>query len=359
MISGTINHGITLGTITASGTYASPLTITQTGYVGSNAGPIVYGYEAVGTVNSLSNYGTISNTNTTNSLAVNTGVYLYGHGTGVVANGTSGLISAYSPIYIGGGRIGSGTVTNAGTIRSTGAGGRGVAIKTKRGAAIVVNGVGGATDAVISGGADGVYLSVLSTGAPASVTNAGTIQGAGIGVTSRYDAAVYNGAGHTTTALIAGNVGILISTGTISNAGTIAGGVGIYLGAGVVNNGVGGATGALISGSRYGFSGSGTVLNAGTIAGMTGIKLNGGYLNNGINGAVDALITGSVYGLRLQGTVRNAGTIRERPRPFGLTATTVSIRRRWVERSSDLGLGGHRHSRKWRADDNQCRHDPR
>src|SRR5215469_8274440 len=94
------------------------------------------------------------------------------------------------------------------------------------------------------------------------------------------------------------NYGTVIATGTPSG-GT---GIGVFLNAGgsVANIG----TAALISGAVDGVSiaGAGTVSNSGTIAG--GISLNNGYVSNSAGGLISGLIN-----FAGTGTAANAGTI--------------------------------------------------
>ncbi len=237
-------------------------------------------------------------------------------GAGTLVNGqsgsTAGLITAGRYAVSLGGT--GGTVTNFGTIESTGTAGDGVTLATgtlsntgtitsagigSRNAGVYVgqvgsisNGPSGATGALISG-----YNGIFFANNTGTVTNYGRIAAVG-----------YDGIG---VALDAG--GYLTNFGTIVVTGTGRSGVGAYLDDGSVTNGSSGATSALISG--YGgivfFSGPATIVNYGTVL-STGLYSDGVRLDNGgsISNRAGALISG-YYGVEIYGggTVTNYGTM--------------------------------------------------
>ena len=168
MISNTIAHSITL---TTSGTYSSPLTITATGSVSnSGAGDAVYGPNTASW--SVDNYGQISATGLYAAIALYLG--------GSITN--SGVISSADAlaIQIAGA---AGSVTNLGTIAGASFG-----VELTAGGSIS-NGTTSDTTALITGGAGstGSYGNPLGgaganggTGvgvAGGSITNNGTIKG--------------------------------------------------------------------------------------------------------------------------------------------------------------------------------------
>jgi len=234
-ISGTITHGITLGT---SGSYASPLTITSIGYIDAPGNvAAIYGPNTGAWY--VNNQGRVVATGTFASF----GVRLKAGGT--VAN--SGRISASVGVYMAGT---AGTVVNSGTIQAT-SGVHPVGVQLNAGGSVVNSGL-------ISGGTAGDGIQILAT-AYVSVAASGTVSGLhGINI---------------------GNYGTL-GPGTVINSGLIAGlkpaqyaAVQLESGGTIVNN-----AGATISGAVYAFGGPATIIDYGTISnpGKTAIYLRQG-----------------------------------------------------------------------------------
>jgi hypothetical protein len=299
-ISTTITNGITLST---SGTYASPLTITATGAVEPPAGFIgIYGsvrtgwdvvnagliegqpaldFEGAGTV---TNFGTIVGTGDGH-----TGV---GMSTGSVDN--TGLIAGDNAVevafYKGGG---TGTVTNSGTILGTGTHGSGISL----------DGGGSVGNTGLIEGRDGVQINY----AQGLITNLGTIVGTeanGFGVLLGYGTLMNSGSisGVSSIAVVDGGGvldnqvnGVIVGVGgvattyrtvTVTNAGTIEGtrtgtyyifplGDGIFLGdGGAVANQAGGVL-AGVSAGVY-LAAEADVTNAGIISGSIGVAIAAG-----------------------------------------------------------------------------------
>jgi hypothetical protein len=276
-----------------------------------------------GAPGTVTNNGQIISTGTASGLNgvfvgyFNTGVYVGSNSSvvntaGASISGRSGVIAAaYS------------TVTNDGTITSTGTGGSGGVFINGGGVSVINTGL-------IQGYASGVYRG-FSGGSGEAVTNAGTISGTGIGSIGVFlsSGTVTNQSGK----LISGNyLGVFIQSGigTVSNSGTIVanrapsfnGGIsyGVYLEAGgTLTN----AAGAYIFGSFNGigaasFSGSPsptTLTNSGRInsVGYTGsTKAVGADLRSGgsVFNNAGASISGSGIGVDLSsGTIINAGAI--------------------------------------------------
>ena len=223
----------------------------------------------------ISNSGTIESTGTR---VFSDGIYLKAGGT--ITNGAGGLVTGYGHgIYVHGT---GGTVTNFATIQSTGtAVMNGSGIYLNQGGR-VANGGPAATNALITGVVDGVF----ATNLPATVTNYGTIMSTGpqgTGVYLSHGNTVINGRSDSSAALIRGaSYGICIPdvTATIANFGrveaTAASGIGIYLDSGgTITNGASGLTGGVIKGGGFGIllAGltAGTIVNFATIAGQTGV----------------------------------------------------------------------------------------
>ncbi|MGV2495198.1 autotransporter domain-containing protein [Pelagerythrobacter aerophilus] len=285
------------GTVTNAGTITGE---EQGVFIQGNA---LDGVEREGQVATLTNSGTISGTgnfggtgqgghgvsfgsNLDTATLTNSGTITSAFAEGVsqgslgdltITNEAEGVIEgATSGIY--GGSEGTMTIVNAGTIRGNGA----------------YDGFDAPPDAGIT----------IAT-ADSSVTNSGTITGAGSGITSAYvyDEEVGDVVGRavgtqvTNSGTIAGesNDGVrLIGGGTVTNSGTISGagapfadGISMYafadqakeeFSAAVVNQ-----EGGEVDGERFGviFSGGGSVDNAGTIAGVAGgIFLQGTALDS-------------------------------------------------------------------------------
>jgi uncharacterized protein with beta-barrel porin domain len=313
-----------------------------------------YGVRIAGSPGTVTNAGTITGTGTyARGVRLLAGGSVTNQVTTVGTNVIAGVISGGQyGVRIDGG----GTVTNAGTITAT---------RTGRSATGVFLGGGGSVTnqvttvgtnviaGVISGGGYGVRI----TGSPGTVTNYGTITGAGTG---RYAAGVFLGAGGSVTnqattvvttlgtstiaGVISGKYGVFVEggVGTVTNAGTITGEVRLSDGGTVTNVGtiegvflIGGGSvtnqvttlgtnviAGVINGVLIGVA-AGTVTNAGTITGMgatTGVYLRaGGSVTNQVttmgSSTIAGVISGGQYGVRIigsPGTVTNAGTITAR-----------------------------------------------
>jgi hypothetical protein len=163
---------------------------------------------------------------------------------------------------------------------------------------------------------------------PWTVANLGTVYGPGYaaGVHLTAGGVLTNGQSGSTAALIEGNYGVRIDggVGTVSNFGTIFGGEGYFLGAGVelvgggsVTNGQSGSTAGLIAGggsNQYAgvaiFGGLGSVTNFGTIRGRTSALILGAGGSVANFGTIDGPFSGSGIMLgALASTVTNAGAI--------------------------------------------------
>jgi len=269
-------------------------------------------------------------------LGANNPIYITGTVTTTSGDGISGISQPYT--VVNSGRIETSAynksgiylkdagsrVTNYGTIEATGGGGVAGGVNLYAGGS-VANGGPGATAALISGYAAGVYIEH----AAGTVVNDGKITSSayGAGVALGDGGTVTNGAPGVTAALISGGYegGVLVKSaaGTVVNDGKItsgAYGAGVYLQAGGrVTNGAPGVTAALISGGSAGVfieGAAGTVVNDGKIEGTgvggDGVLLyNGGKITNGA-GATTALISGYGAAILIEnaaGAVANDGTV--------------------------------------------------
>ncbi|MGC2412099.1 MAG: hypothetical protein WA459_05315 [Stellaceae bacterium] len=266
------------------------------------------GIAITGSSGTVSNLGTVSGSGK--------GVSLEG---GRVTNGQSGssggLISGFfDGVYV---FSGVGTVANFGTITAASTGGVGVVLYA---GGSVTNGGTGVINASISGGSFGVYI----RGGIGTVSNFGTIteaSGSGFGVELAAGGSVTNGASGL---IAAGKVGVYITggIGTVSNLGTIStfgpssfrsfyDGILLSSGGSVTNGAsasIEGFYGVVIAG------GIGTVSNLGTVTGgVDGIRLNGGgSVTNGGTGDINASIHGDIGGVDVYGgggTITNFGII--------------------------------------------------
>ena len=244
--SGTITTGIGLGNPATQRAVTVTGTITNTA---TNSSGIFGNSDFPWTIN---NRGAIEATGTTN----NFGIQLIGGGTVnnlVAMSGTAtpgSLIAGYSNgILI---EFAPGAVSNLGTIKGTGTNGIGVNIFDTGGR--VINGSAAVTTALISGLSNGVDIS----GGAGTVSNFGTVDSTGAHTTIRLIAGgnVSNGSSTSTAALIANTgsangVYIGYGAGTVTNYGAIKGGsLGVFLGdGGRVANGQSGSTAGLIVGT--------------------------------------------------------------------------------------------------------------
>jgi hypothetical protein len=306
----TINTSVTGPVVIGSGD--SPLNITSTGSVTStglgedgidaglvgiaivdNAGEIA---SSDGTGVSLIN-GFLANTGSISGID---GVFFAGGDPGDVQNAAGGTISGFGADGFGVHVAGFfGIVTNDGTIS-----GEAVGVALDRSGRVSNTGA-------ILGSKYGVFIRGVNVGDP--VTNSGTISATdGVGVDVDRGNITNNADGF----VAGGAFGVLIESGsgTVANAGTIAGDFGVALEAG---GSVSNSAGASISGQTAGaffIGGAGTLTNSGTISatatGGAGVDLEGGgSVTNNAGGS----ISGGAYGVFIEGgvvnAITNAGTI--------------------------------------------------
>jgi hypothetical protein len=291
MPSSTISTHVSPGITLRAPAYYSPLTITATGSVDSGASPsAIYGPTAGA---SITNYGTVSS-------AAGNGINLAAGG---IVNNVIGNIAGYSGGVLmegSGGTTGiTGTVTNAGTIASTGTGYFTRAIGFYAGGMVTNTGL-------ITSHWSGVTFNFLNTtaGGVGTVNNYGTIAVTTVGTITGGDAVGFEFA--------TGEDGTLINTGLISQTGR---GNAVGGNHGTVNN-----SGTIFETSSYSFAAihfdegsagnGGVVTNSGSIiaqgAASVGIDLHAGSVTN------DDLIEGGNEGVLFTGgagTVVNYGTI--------------------------------------------------
>ncbi|HVH74502.1 MAG TPA: hypothetical protein VM755_06265 [Stellaceae bacterium] len=305
------------GTVTNTGTIEAATT-------GNNSNTVILvdgGY--------VQNLGVISNAGHGNGdFAVQIGV----SAAGTIVNGsrvyTAALIEAYHNAIITGTAGGPSTLTNFGTIETTGTNNYNV-ISFRDGGAITNKASG-----LISGFSGGI----LVTEAAGTIDNDGTIESAGTrgsGVVLAAGGSLSNTdtgsiTGYANGIIVAGGTGMIANYGTILGNGTSADG--IYMGdGGLIANGASGTSYGLIVGGRSGavIAGQpGTVVNYGTIDSTssilfsgslhgTGVLLaDGGTLVNGAGALIEAyelgVYIGGLHGTPTPGavgTVVNYGTI--------------------------------------------------
>ncbi len=219
-----------------------------------------------------------------------------------------------------------GTVTNLGTISSTGAAFGDFGIKLAAGGS-VTNGASGSTTALITG-YGGIGGFGTSGTAATTVTNFIKISGTDIVIELGFGTVINSGSASEIVGGFFGGLEIYNFGASVSNSGTIKGtgtnSVGVFFDAyGSVTNGAIGNTAALITG---GFEGieidnlAGTQVNLatvnnygtiGTVTGGQGIFLGTGRVTNGASSSTAAVITGT-YGIVFYGTAAtlvNFGTV--------------------------------------------------
>jgi hypothetical protein len=232
-----------------------------------------------GTAWTLVNDGTVSET-----ASGGIGISLASGGT--ITNAASAVISAYnSGIYIDGG---AGSVSNAGSITGTGTSGTSDGFGIRFGSTSSGGNVTNQSGGVITGAEDGVYFNTLS--GAGTVSNAGTIAGgssAVAGINLSGGGSVSNASSGTITG---DHYGVFIangSTAVVSNAGSIGASVsyGIWLlNGGTVSNASGGTiTGGYVTsaaaGVYLGQGGAVTNQSGGWIGGRRGVYVFGGTAN--------------------------------------------------------------------------------
>jgi hypothetical protein len=253
-----INFGVTLG----SGGYTSPLSVTNTGSIAT-----------AGVAIASPGGGTITNS----GLIISTGTYAIAGGFGLsLTNASTGVVSGYNT----GVWAAAGTVVNNGTIVETATRGSGVYLANTGPDGTVNN------DGLVSA----VYLGVEFRG-DGSLSNNGTIDSTGrygvrsIGVATVTNAGsiigvnglvLLSGGAVTNTGLITGlNALAMHGDGTVENAGTIDAtyGTGVVLSGGTISNAATGLITATGYPAIYVTNSAATITNAGTISGYTGITI--------------------------------------------------------------------------------------
>ncbi len=302
-ISGTAGGGVSIS-------YAAGLADSLTnGGPGASGATIIaaasYGVSLLGP-GSVTNFGTIASTGTSSA-----GLLLSKSGSVI----NSGMISAtefgVQFVFVAGA---PGTVRNFGTIAATatvGVVGDGVAILP---GGLVTNGVSNGLGGLITGGQNGVHGATTLQNYGTVIGSAG--YGAGLTVGSVFNTGLVRG----------GSDGIRFTgaAGTVVNLATVGGvsGFGVYaVGSGLMVNGQSGDSTARITGGSDGMKiagTAGTVTNFATVIGTSGfgLRVSGSTsvtssVVNGPSGATSALITGGVGGVRIDGagTVTNFATI--------------------------------------------------
>ncbi len=227
------------------------------------------------------NSGTITGTAVLQPLSV--GVQAYGLIN--ITNNNGGFITgtAWGVMSVNGG----GTVDNYGTITATGAYGNAAAVYLQGTGSLLVNNYSGG---VLTGYANGV-----SGPGPVTVNNWGTITGSTGPAIYGDNAVVTNYSGAT---IQGGQDGVLATTATVVNSGTIAGTAGSGINANGGNVIVTNNSGGLIAGD-VGIAlsgGSSTVFNAGTITGTGGTAIQLSGFGNTLTIAPTSVINGLVVG---------------------------------------------------------------
>jgi hypothetical protein len=273
----TISKAITKTvTLSNSGSYASPLTITAAGSVKKTSGIAIYGGPNATQTWTVDNYGTVSGGGSSG-----VGVEFGGNSDGgSVTNGsstdTTALIAGgVEGVQILGSAGSTGTVTNYGTISETSTAFSTAGIELYQGGTVTNKGtVTGAHYAI------NFWPGTSAVSTPSTLSNSGVIQSTGsIGVLMNAGGSVNNSG--TISATGSGAYGIrLLGISTITNSGTITGGTGAI----DFNNG-GSLTNTKNISASVGVTmfADGYVNNSGTIAGTSGVGVyfsGGGDYNN-------------------------------------------------------------------------------
>jgi len=268
----TIGHGITLS---ASGTYASPLTIAANGYVfNKGTGPAVYG-PATGA-------WTVANAGRVTATGAGSSAVKFGLGGNVANSGT--LLGSYHGIDIG---AAPAAVSNSGIIASTGTGGDGVVL---RAGGYVLNQSGGT---ISTAGKYGIAIAGTVAG---TVVNYGRITGPSGGAILYQGGLVSNHSSGYLSSVLTQHGGVVVNSGVIGGAAGNRAGIALGRLGGpsgtVVNTGT-------VTGATYGarLLAGGTVLDAGLISGAGGNAVRlGGTGSNLLALQAGYKLLGSVYG---------------------------------------------------------------
>ena len=216
-----------------------------------------------GSPSQLTNAGTIVGTELVGVGSEGAGVVTFG---GTITNATTGSISGarYGLVLVG---LTSTTLTNAGTISGTSLDG----VNASDPGDTMTN----AATGVITGGFAGIYV---SQAVPATLTNAGQVQGGQFGVQFRGAGTVVNQAGgliagaaldgidamavltlqnQAGASITGGRYGVQVAGGSVTNAGTITGGVDSVKFIGAGSNTLTLQTGSLLNGAAVGSTAEG------------------------------------------------------------------------------------------------------
>ena len=318
--SGTVvNAGSITSAPSAAGVSAYGVALIDGGQV-TNSGYIMGGADGIimkGQPGTINNFGRIAGPG-------DSGILLSDGGS--ITNNASASISGYNEgIYVS---VGSGKVTNSGSIRGEGINGSGVYLK---GGGSITNNAGGSIY--------GRQFGVFTESVPSTIVNAGKISASDYdGLVLGHGGSVTNAAGASIVGSSGGIYAKYRASATITNAGSISGtatgSAGVFLDdGGAITN----AASASISGASFGVyiaGASGTLTNSGNISGTTydGVILgdggsvtnakggsitsgnNGVYLQHGgtVTNAVGGSVSGAAFGVFViggSGTVVNAGHI--------------------------------------------------
>jgi fibronectin-binding autotransporter adhesin len=311
----------------------NPVSVTSSGTVAGGISHYgIYGPGGSGNTWSIYNSGTIVSSRD----AIKLGAFLGSNSVapGIVTNQSGGVITGNHGVYI----FGSGTVSNQNGASITGAGGAGIEFSGSAGVVINLGSVSGESSGVYEGAGGSVtnqsggvitassFAGVNIPDIMATVVNAGTIIGGngaaqGLGASIVLPGSATNTAPIITSSSVSANntgVGVYLLAGTLTNTGTIAGGVasntitsgdGAYLaGNGTLTNTAGTIAGGQGGNGNYGGLGGsgiamgsgGTLSNSAVIAGGAGGSASSSSGHGGTGGSGADLLLG--------GTVTNAGT---------------------------------------------------